>query len=946
MQRIMRVLAFSLLSCSPSIVYAQEQQHDQSRNSVTLHDESEDSCIPWTPRLSPDLRRYREEASDFERQGVYDLRSGKLTAALDDFDQARASSRRSHDCSGEATALYMIAKAHEAKKDYLTAIDYYVEALAIQEKIRDRRQVQTASSLASAYEWNGDVQKALTTYQHALDIGETNRIHDLDAYILRLIGSLYYALGDFDRALEYAQRTRKAATQAHDDRMTAQAFNLMGIAYRNLGQSDDALDALQKAYDLQVSLRDVDGQSRTLTNIGIVYDQKKRFSEAINAYEKALTLKHGDNYGDGEVITLTNIGTSYSRRGDYDKALDYFKKGLELASNGRGAFNKAKLLQNIGSTYERKKQPQDALDAYLKSIDAFEAIRNATGVDEIKNRLQNTARTSYEEAVVLSMMLKRAEEAFMLSERARSRTLLDQLGALSLGRTSTANLGRLDLLTTQILELQGRVKNSAGSTAANRDDVRLQLAAKKREYQNRLLSSKIEGGQGDAIRIAPKTLQAIQSTLPVDTTIVSYFVSVNQTEVFILTRDTFEARGLAINRQQLEESVLKMRLAVHDRKSQAAETRSVLYRALLAPIMNKVKSHYVGIVPDDVLSSVPFDALADGGTQFGQNSQYLFYLPSVSSLAFLESPASTTQRSLLAMGQNNTQTGDGLRFAEREADEVAKLYGTSALTGAQSSLREFRNRAGNATTIHIAADAQVYADDPHLSRITLSADLRDSLTVQDIYNLDLRNTDLVILSACDTEIGPSSKGDDVETLGRAFMFAGARSVVASLWQVDDEVTTRMMILFHQNLLAGKSAAAALVAAQTEIRRNHPEPFFWAGFRLTGLPKLNMAGADEKVKLNMAVVDEKVKPNVEAIEEKVKQIIAEQLGVDKAKVTSGASFVHDLHADSLDTAELVMAFEEAFAIVIPDDDAEKIRTVQNAVDYISQHTKAGKQNAQH
>ncbi len=79
----------------------------------------------------------------------------------------------------------------------------------------------------------------------------------------------------------------------------------------------------------------------------------------------------------------------------------------------------------------------------------------------------------------------------------------------------------------------------------------------------------------------------------------------------------------------------------------------------------------------------------------------------------------------------------------------------------------------------------------------------------------------------------------------------------------------------------------------------------------------------------------------AIDEKVKQIIVEQLGVDEAEVTPSASFVDDLGADSLDTVEFVMAFEEAFDIEISDEDAEKIRTVSDAVDYIGKHAKAGK-----
>ena len=79
----------------------------------------------------------------------------------------------------------------------------------------------------------------------------------------------------------------------------------------------------------------------------------------------------------------------------------------------------------------------------------------------------------------------------------------------------------------------------------------------------------------------------------------------------------------------------------------------------------------------------------------------------------------------------------------------------------------------------------------------------------------------------------------------------------------------------------------------------------------------------------------------SVEEKVKQIIVEQLGVDEGEVTPNASFVDDLGADSLDTVELVMAYEEAFDIEIPDEDAEKIRTVKDAVDYIGKNSKGGK-----
>jgi acyl carrier protein len=103
-----------------------------------------------------------------------------------------------------------------------------------------------------------------------------------------------------------------------------------------------------------------------------------------------------------------------------------------------------------------------------------------------------------------------------------------------------------------------------------------------------------------------------------------------------------------------------------------------------------------------------------------------------------------------------------------------------------------------------------------------------------------------------------------------------------------------------------------------------------GVSLPGVPPRGASTAEIGGKIRMA-----------SVEERVKQIIVEQLGVDEGEVTPSASFVDDLGADSLDTVELVMAFEEAFGVEIPDEDAEKIATVKDAIEYIEKHAKASK-----
>ena len=134
---------------------------------------------------------------------------------------------------------------------------------------------------------------------------------------------------------------------------------------------------------------------------------------------------------------------------------------------------------------------------------------------------------------------------------------------------------------------------------------------------------------------------------------------------------------------------------------------------------------------------------------------------------------------------------------------------------------------------HIDANNQM----PQFARIMLARGDVDegSLNLHQVYSLDLRNTDLVVLSGCQSQLGRQSRGDDVVGLNRAFMYAGASSVIASLWSVDDEATQHLMTAFYRYLRQGLNKAASLRAAQRDMRLKYPNPYYWAAFVLTGDP---------------------------------------------------------------------------------------------------------------
>ena len=108
------------------------------------------------------------------------------------------------------------------------------------------------------------------------------------------------------------------------------------------------------------------------------------------------------------------------------------------------------------------------------------------------------------------------------------------------------------------------------------------------------------------------------------------------------------------------------------------------------------------------------------------------------------------------------------------------------------------------------------------------------LEVHEIYGLDLTGaTDLVVLSACQTQVGEASGGDEVVALNRAFLYAGTPTVIASLWNVDDKATALFMERFYTHLREGKGKAEALRQAQLDLRTDYPHPYYWAGFTLVG-----------------------------------------------------------------------------------------------------------------
>jgi tetratricopeptide (TPR) repeat protein len=193
----------------------------------------------------------------------------------------------------------------------------------------------------------------------------------------------------------------------------------------------------------------------------------------------------------------------------------------------------------------------------------------------------------------------------------------------------------------------------------------------------------------------------------------------------------------------------------------------------------------------------------------------------------------------LVLGNPAVPGAPPLEYSEREAQEVAELYGTKTHNGKEATETLFRSEASQAGLIHLACHGEYNPVNPLFSRLLLAPDGQNdgSLNVYELYDIELPQVDLVTLSACQTNLGQLSGGDEVIGLSRALIYAGAPTIVASLWAVEDEATAELMVSFYRHLKEGLSKAEALRAAQVEMlsQEKRAHPYYWAAFGLTGDP---------------------------------------------------------------------------------------------------------------
>jgi CHAT domain-containing protein len=656
--------------------------------------------------------------------------------------------------------------------------------------------------------------------------------------------------GDFSRALREAQKSLDAIEQMDfgdkfnnwDRRIKLRALSLLVLANARLGNREAAETQLAAIENTGIGFsagfwvkKEKDNE---LAKAYIALQKYDRALEYFGETDVRIVALHLFTFGILKLVEDKAWGfTELPRRFMRSRAL------LELGQREEAKRNLDRLLQNPatptngeiywavlydrGRVAEAEGRQAEAARFYRRAIEVIESQRASIHTEASKIGFVGDKEEVYHRLIKVLFQDRRYADAFWYVERAKSRALVDLLASRQ-GQALTATVAGGELLR----DLSEAERTERVAFAPAGESAKTHAPAGKRSI---VLQEKLKQEHPRLASLVTVNVPApehIQNLLAEDETLLEYYLHGEDLYLFLLTRKDLTAIKKTTPGLPARVERFRRQLQNPSTRDYRIEAQA-LYQLLFAPAASLIKTENLTIVPHGILHYLPFQALFDG-QNYLLDGYNLRYLPSAGVLPWLPPPRAPAGGPILILG--NPDLNDpalDLRFAEEEAGIIAKIMPQARVLLRKEASREtFQREAHRYPYLHIAGHGVFKADAPLESALLLAGSGPQSgrLTIGDIYNLRL-TADLVTLSACETALGKINAGDDVVGLTRGFLFAGAGAVVASLWEVDDEVTALLMGNFYSHL-ARMDKRRALRAAQMKVKETR-HPFFWAAFQVTG-----------------------------------------------------------------------------------------------------------------
>jgi CHAT domain-containing protein/tetratricopeptide (TPR) repeat protein len=691
---------------------------------------------------------------------------------------ATAAAPASGVAPGLAPESQAFRQAAERERDAETLQSLTAEGRLLLSRDRVTLPAYDYCSMAVSAAERGDFRDSVEAAARALVMAQRTDNADLVALSKRDLAIAYSYAGDLDNAGKYAQEALVSAPKA-PEQVFAPANKVLGDIALRRGHPQDALTAYNRALET-ASPRYRPLVLLSITNAQIAAGETVGARKTFDAASPAPSAELAPEYRRIE-------GNLLLAEGKPEEARRAFSKLLSESGGSDANYDRLWAHEGIGRADLALGHKANAREAYLQAVDDSEKIRARFRSEEFKTGLFGDTQSVFEMAIALTVEVGDYASAWNLSERSRARALLDV------------------------------VRNRVDAGVDNR-----QL-------------------NGDV-----PSLDVVRNALNPDEAIVEYHSLDKSIIAWVIRRDGLTGYTLPIARADMDAAVNDVRNAIVRRRQTAITYGDKLYALLIAPLGLRADERLI-IVPHGPLHYLPFQALhnADG---FLIQRHPVALEPSASVAVQLESRQRQVASNLVAFGNPTIAPAYALPGAEAEVRGIAPLFARQEVFLQSSATRvSFRDNAPAGRVLHVATHAEADTVDPLHSRILLApatqpADGPDSLLAKDIYNLKLNNVSLVTLSACETGLGRIARGDEILGFTRAFFYAGATSLIVSMWPVADESSALTMRTFYSQLADGHEAIDAMRTAQLAVMQNprFAHPFFWAPFDLMGGWRLSIA----------------------------------------------------------------------------------------------------------
>jgi tetratricopeptide (TPR) repeat protein len=738
----------------------------------------------------------------------------------------------------------------------------------------------------------GRGKEALAAHEAAAAIFAAAGLTLSHAKALSNIGEANRQLADYRRSLDAFERARRL----YDSLGALADKGLLLIdtagAYLELNLYTEALAAYQKAHALLRHTGMVHDRARALWGIGSTLIARSEFEEAETALVEAADLfAAADNAPLLSGVMLEQAALQEAR-GGHGAALATVRRALSLVSERDWSVQRVyahlrladlllpdtseakshlleasrmaerlalphlryRLNERLGSLRRLQGRDEEARVLLEAAVDEIERLRGTVAHETMRASFLRDKTTAYEELLKLHLARggeKGLHSAFAIAERAKSRALVDLLTGVVKGSATPAD----DAVEGRIRDLQSDLNVTYSRMFYGTDDDGHEmplpdLRGRAVELEREISQLRLRAAATSDLFAPPAASDSLQH-LPSDVTLLAYHLVGDEIVTFFqgqggirVVRNPGSAATVARLVQQLDvqwdrlgtgREFAERHMALLERLTQRVLTS--LYKELIEPLEPLLEetvdrtsdrtgaSRKLVIVPHGLLHRVPFHALFDGGSYLLERFE-VSYAPSakVYSLCQERIPRGFDMALVLGVADPSIPA-----VAEETQAVVQHLPAAELLRDQQATVEALRLKAPGCGVLHLACHGMFRVDNPMFSSLKVGDGW---LAASDVIRLDLSGA-LVTLSACESGRNEVYAGDELMGLTRAFLGAGATTLVASLWLVQDETTAELMENWYERLSEGVGRATALRNAQLALKDKYPHPYYWAPFVLIG-----------------------------------------------------------------------------------------------------------------